>query len=171
MYTVFTPRITSVSSLYYHDMFRPSWAIITWLKHTIMTSKSSLGLYCSMGFAGYVAVCVQLYCRCFTVLHLVVTVYTICFGLYGHLQVCRVFSFTFLKESASLVLLARGYTFAQWQLNVRQRIIYSRAARRRQHNLQNPLNFQKEVVLRIFIDLGSSGEHDTFQCYVAVTYK
>jgi hypothetical protein len=25
----------------------------------------------SMGFAGYVAVCVQLYCRCFTVLHLV----------------------------------------------------------------------------------------------------
>jgi hypothetical protein len=28
----------------------------------------------SMGFAGYVAVCVQLYCRCFTVFHLVVTV-------------------------------------------------------------------------------------------------
>jgi hypothetical protein len=28
----------------------------------------------SMGFAGYVAVCVQLYCICFTVLHLVVTV-------------------------------------------------------------------------------------------------
>jgi hypothetical protein len=28
MYTVFTPRVTSVSSLYYHDMFRPSWAII-----------------------------------------------------------------------------------------------------------------------------------------------
>jgi hypothetical protein len=28
----------------------------------------------SMGFAGYVAVCVQLYCRCFTVLHLVVAV-------------------------------------------------------------------------------------------------
>jgi hypothetical protein len=64
-----------------------------------------------MGFAGYVAVCVQLYCRCFTVLHLVVTVYTTCFGLHGHLQVCRgVFSFIFLKESASLVLLARGYT-------------------------------------------------------------
>jgi hypothetical protein len=28
----------------------------------------------SMGFAGYVAVCVQLYCRCFTLLHLVVAV-------------------------------------------------------------------------------------------------
>jgi hypothetical protein len=55
-----------------------------------------------MGFAGYVAVCVQLYCRCFTVFHLVVTVYTTCFGLHGHLQVCR--------ESASLVLLARDYT-------------------------------------------------------------
>jgi predicted membrane protein len=64
-----------------------------------------------MGFAGYVAICVQLYCRCFTVLHLVVTVYTTCFGLHGHLQVCRgIFSFTFLKESALLVLLARGYT-------------------------------------------------------------
>jgi hypothetical protein len=44
-----------------------------------------------MGFAGYVAVCVQLYCRFFTVLHLVVTVYTTCFDLHGHLQVCRVF--------------------------------------------------------------------------------
>jgi hypothetical protein len=63
-----------------------------------------------MGFAGYVVVCVQLYCRCFTVLHLVVTVYTTCFGLHGHLLVCRVFSFIFLKESASLVLLARDYT-------------------------------------------------------------
>jgi hypothetical protein len=28
----------------------------------------------TMGFAGYVAVCVQLYCRCFLVLHLAVTV-------------------------------------------------------------------------------------------------
>jgi hypothetical protein len=28
-----------------------------------------------MGFAGYVAVCVQLYCRCFTVLHLVGAVF------------------------------------------------------------------------------------------------
>jgi hypothetical protein len=31
-------------------------------------------LLCSMGFAGYVAVCLQLYSRCFPVLHLVVTV-------------------------------------------------------------------------------------------------
>jgi hypothetical protein len=55
---------------------------------------------------------VQLYCRCFTVLHLVVTVYTTCFGLHGHLHVCGgvFFSFIFLKESASPVLLARGYT-------------------------------------------------------------
>jgi hypothetical protein len=44
-----------------------------------------------MGFSDYVALCVQLYCRCFTVLHLVVTVYTTCFGLHGHLHVCRVF--------------------------------------------------------------------------------
>jgi hypothetical protein len=47
----------------------------------------------SMAFAGYVAVCVQLYCRCFTVLHLVSLFYTTCFGLYGHLQVCRMFYF------------------------------------------------------------------------------
>jgi hypothetical protein len=37
-----------------------------------------------MGFAGYVAVCIQLYCRGKLSLF-----YTICFGLYGHLQVCR----------------------------------------------------------------------------------
>jgi hypothetical protein len=69
-------------------------------------------MYCSMGFAGYVAVYVQLYCRCFTALHLVVTVYTTCFGLHGHLQGvgCFFFPFIFLKESTSLVLLARGYT-------------------------------------------------------------
>jgi hypothetical protein len=28
MYTVYTPRVSSVTSLYYHYMFRPSWAII-----------------------------------------------------------------------------------------------------------------------------------------------
>jgi hypothetical protein len=38
----------------------------------------------SMGIAGYVSVCVQLYCMSvFTVLHT-------CFGLRGHLQVCRI---------------------------------------------------------------------------------
>jgi hypothetical protein len=38
----------------------------------------------SMGFVGYVAVCVQLYCRGKLSLF-----HTTCFGLYGHLQVCR----------------------------------------------------------------------------------
>jgi hypothetical protein len=37
-----------------------------------------------MGFAGYVAVCMQLYCRGKLSLF-----YTTCFGLYGHLQECR----------------------------------------------------------------------------------
>jgi hypothetical protein len=32
--TVYTPRVSSVSSLYCHYMFRPSWAIIRWLKYT-----------------------------------------------------------------------------------------------------------------------------------------
>jgi hypothetical protein len=37
-----------------------------------------------MGIAGYVFVCVKLYCM------LVFTVFTTCFGLHGHLQVCRI---------------------------------------------------------------------------------
>jgi hypothetical protein len=36
-----------------------------------------------MGFAGYVAICMQLYCRGKLSLF-----YTTCFGLYGHLQAC-----------------------------------------------------------------------------------
>jgi hypothetical protein len=28
IYTVYTPHVSSVTSLYYHSMFRPSWAII-----------------------------------------------------------------------------------------------------------------------------------------------
>jgi hypothetical protein len=50
----------------------------------------SAALYCSMGIAGYVSVYVQLYCvgfHCFT----------ICFGLYGHLQVCSIFYFHMLE--------------------------------------------------------------------------
>jgi hypothetical protein len=34
-----------------------------------------------------------------------VDVHTTCFGLHGHLQVCMIFYFLFLKESASLFLL------------------------------------------------------------------
>jgi hypothetical protein len=36
------------------------------------------------------------------VLQFVVDGHTTCFGLYGHLQVCKIFSFLFSKESASL---------------------------------------------------------------------
>jgi hypothetical protein len=39
------------------------------------------------------------------VLRLVVDVHTTCFGLHGHLQVCKIFYFLVLKESASLLLL------------------------------------------------------------------
>jgi uncharacterized membrane protein YgaE (UPF0421/DUF939 family) len=39
------------------------------------------------------------------VLRFVVDVHTTCFGLHGHLQVCVIFSFVVLKESASLFLL------------------------------------------------------------------
>jgi hypothetical protein len=38
-------------------------------------------------------------------LRFVVDVLTTCFGLHGHLQVCKIFSFLVLKESASLLLL------------------------------------------------------------------
>jgi hypothetical protein len=39
------------------------------------------------------------------VLRFVVDVHTTCFGLHGHLQVCKIFYFLALKESASLLLL------------------------------------------------------------------
>jgi hypothetical protein len=51
-----------------------------------------------MGFAGYVAVCVQLYCRGKLSLF-----HTTFFGLNGHLQVWNVITLMFLKEPASLV--------------------------------------------------------------------
>jgi hypothetical protein len=38
-------------------------------------------------------------------LRFVVDVHTTCFGLHGHLQVCKIFCFLVLKESASLLLL------------------------------------------------------------------
>jgi hypothetical protein len=49
-----------------------------------------------VSIAGYVSVCVQLYCVAFHC-------FTTCFGLHGHLQVCRIFYFLVLKESASLL--------------------------------------------------------------------
>jgi hypothetical protein len=62
----------------------------------------------TMGFAGYVAVCVPLYCRCFTVLHLVVTVFHYMFRpTWPSSSVQDVFIFIFVKESALLVLLAQ----------------------------------------------------------------
>jgi hypothetical protein len=56
------------------------------------TSSSRDGyLLCSVSIAGYISVCVQLYCvgfHCFTT----------CFGLHGHLQVCRIFYFHMLER-------------------------------------------------------------------------
>jgi hypothetical protein len=45
-----------------------------WILARLIFDPKVEGDICSMGFAGYVTVCVQLYCRCFTVLHLVVAV-------------------------------------------------------------------------------------------------
>jgi hypothetical protein len=39
------------------------------------------------------------------VLRFVVDIHTTCFGLHGHLQVCKIFYFLVLKKSASLLLL------------------------------------------------------------------
>jgi hypothetical protein len=39
-------------------------------------------------------------------LRFVVDVHTTCFGLHGHLQVCMIFHYLFLKESASLLFVA-----------------------------------------------------------------
>jgi hypothetical protein len=62
------------------------------------------------GVWGYVAVCVQLYCRCYAVLHLV-SLFTLHVSAYVAIFRCvGCFISIFLKESASLVLLACGYT-------------------------------------------------------------
>jgi hypothetical protein len=54
----------------------------------------------STGFAGYVAVCVQLYCRCFTVLHLV-SLFTLHVSAYMAIFRCvGCFIFVFLMDSA-----------------------------------------------------------------------
>jgi hypothetical protein len=84
------------------------------------TNMKVLGITVTlMGFTGYVAVCVQLYCRGKLSLF-----YTTCFGLYGLLQVCRMLLLLFLKESALLVFsvsctwlhFARGYAFVRFHL-------------------------------------------------------
>jgi hypothetical protein len=62
-----------------------------------------------MGFAGYVAVCVQLYCRGKLSLF-----HTTFFGLYGHLQVCRMLLLSCSWKNVLYV--ARGYAFVRFHL-------------------------------------------------------
>jgi hypothetical protein len=64
-----------------------------------------------MGFAGYVAVCVQLYCRGKLSLF-----HTICFGIYGLLKVYDVITLMFLKKFASLVFfcILHAVTLCAW---------------------------------------------------------
>jgi hypothetical protein len=50
--------------------------------------KHHAALYCSMGLAGYVSVCMLLYCVSFDYVSLHVSAY-------GHLQVCRIFLFSY----------------------------------------------------------------------------
>jgi hypothetical protein len=97
---------------------------------------------------------------------LIFTVFHYCFGLHDHLQVCRIFIFICLKDSASLLFFwfaaffSRGHTlhaesFKHMKINIlhtwrwacRPKHVvkdsenqYNRAARRRKHNLQNPLS-------------------------------
>jgi hypothetical protein len=85
------------------------------------TQHSRLGSDHMNTFWGYVAICVQLYCRWFTVLRLVVAVlYTTRFGLHGH-------------------------------LNVKQWTIYNKAALRRQHNLKTYWTLQCSRMLKYSI--------------------
>jgi hypothetical protein len=90
----------------------PTNITILWLVAPTLFDRSSalLSEENRLGFARYVAVCRQLYCRCYTVLHLA-SLFTLHVSAYMAIFRCvGCFIFVFLKESASLVLLARGYT-------------------------------------------------------------
>jgi hypothetical protein len=65
MYTVFTPRITSVSSLYYHDMFRPSWAIISISQDTTLWSPQKINRHFGRTFCLYLQCGRNQICRFF----------------------------------------------------------------------------------------------------------
>jgi hypothetical protein len=86
------------------------------------------------------------------VLRFVVNVHTTCFGLHGHLQVCKIFYFLVLKESASLLFccLCCMLYYAVSNLCLffvafslififmcACKTIYKKAARRRQLNLKS----------------------------------
>jgi hypothetical protein len=88
-------------------------------------------------FWGYVAVCVQLYCRYFTVLHLVVAVLHYMFR-------------PTWPSSGVLVVAVLHYMFRPtWPSSgVRQWNIYNKAARRRQHNLKTYWTIQCSRMLK-----------------------
>jgi hypothetical protein len=80
------------------------------LKYSIVYSLLCHARY----FAGYVAVCVQLYCRGMLSLFP-----TTCIGLYGHLQVCRMLLISCSWRNLLrwfVLYLARGYTFVHFHL-------------------------------------------------------
>jgi hypothetical protein len=69
-----------------------------------------------MGFAGYISVCMQLYCRGKLSLF-----HTTCFGIYGHLQVCRILLLScswknLLRCFFFFLYLARGYAFVRFHM-------------------------------------------------------
>jgi hypothetical protein len=55
------------------------------------------------------------------VLRFVVDIHTTCFGLHGHLQVCKIFCFLVLKESASLQLNLKSY----WTIQCNRMLTYN----------------------------------------------
>jgi hypothetical protein len=79
--------------------------------------------------------------------------FTTCFGLHGHLQVCRIIYFICLKEKKT----AKQNPSSIWKQNIlhtwrwpcRPKHVvkdsenkHNKAARRRKHNLQNPLKLE-----------------------------
>jgi hypothetical protein len=133
----------------------------------------------------YVAVCVQLHCRWFAVLRLVVAVLHCMFRptwpssgvydvllLYSWRNLLRCFCFPFLHVvtlcTFSFVLFCCVFSLVFWFLcaclpachfllsgqttrNVRQRTIYNKAARRRQHNLKTYWAMQCSRMLKYSI--------------------
>jgi hypothetical protein len=115
-------------------------------------------------FWGYVAVCMQLYCRWFTVLRLVVAVLHY---MFRPTWPSSSFTFIFLKESASLFLLpflARGYTmrisicfFVSFLILVCvfACLAFLVAARRRQHKLKTSFYNLFNTLLTVTISFNS----------------
>jgi hypothetical protein len=92
-----------------------------------------------MSIAGYVSVCVQLYCvgfHCFTT----------CFGLHGHLQVCRIFYFHILEGFCFAAFLPFFFTWSHKDRASRQTHIHKETTKITKENRKKTRNGNMQSV-------------------------